>query len=411
MMKLKKTLALTLALVLGLSLAACAPKDEPDPSIAMANAYTQQLSGLDASTVLFTVNGEEVTAEYYLYWLTYDCYYWDYMSMMYTGAALDFTSEVEEGLSTAQFLREDARDLSAYYILLEQQAKANDCGLTEEQQAEWDQTKADYIAENGQEAFDGLLQQLGVSLDTFNKIRTSNYLYQNLLSTLVAEPTDADLDAYTETNDVYKAKHILICTAQEQEDGTVLLSTGAAPTNEDGTEFTGTAEEYNQQARAKADDLLAQIEAAGDPIAKFDELMNAHSEDTGLANYPDGYTFASTDSFVDEFKDTVYALGYNEHSGVVESDFGYHIILRMDVSDEYTAQKMDAMVTQWLDEAEITPAEAFEGIDAAAVYENYKTYQTDLAGGGDDADPSASPDASASPSADPSASPSGGGTQ
>lgn len=407
MMKLKSTLALGLTLALTLSLSACAPKEEkPDASVEQANAYVQQLAGLDADTVLFTVNGQEVTAEYYLYWLTYDCYYWDYMNMMYTGAELDFTTEVETGVTTAQFLRDDAKEFAAYYILLEQQSQANDCGLTEAQQTEWDQAKADYVTENGQEAFDSLVQSLGVSLDTFNRIRTSNYLYQNLLAALVAAPTEEDLESYITANDLYLAKHILLATASQQEDGTVLLSTGAAPANEDGTPFTGTAEEYNRQVKAKADDLLAQIDAAEDPIAKFDELMLAESQDSGLSSYPDGYTFSSTDSLVDEFKDTVYALEYNAYSGVVESDFGYHIILRLrpDVSEKYTTEKMDALVSQWLEEAEITTTEAFDGIDAAAVYANYKTYQAALADSGEDADPSASPDA------DGSSSPDAGGT-
>ena len=394
-MKCKQILALGLALALSLSLAACGQK--ADPTEEMANSYTQQLAGLDADTVLFTVNGEDVTAEYYLYWLTYDCYYWDYMNLMYTGAGLDFESEVEEGVTTAQFLRDDARDMASYYMLLEQQAKANDCALSEEQQAEWDQAKADFVAESGQEAYDELLEQLGVSQTVFDRIRTSNYLYQNLIDTLVAEPSDEDLDTFTAENDIYKAKHILICTAQEQEDGTVLLSTGAEPTNADGTPFTGTADEYNEQARSLVQDLLGQIDAADDPIAKFDELMNEYSEDTGLVSYPDGYTFASTDSLVDEFKNTVYDLGYGEYSGVVESDFGYHIILRLSVADEFTAQKMDAMVTQWLDEAEVVTTEAFDALDAAAIYENYKTYQEELAG--TDADATASPDASTSPDA------------
>ena len=38
------------------------------------------------------------------------------------------------------------------------------------------------------------------------------------------------------------------------------------------------------QKKAQAEDFLAQLRAAEDPIALFDDLMNEHSEDSGLSN-------------------------------------------------------------------------------------------------------------------------------
>ncbi len=409
---LKRTFFLFTAAVT-LFLSACAPKQNSGPTSETINTYTQQLAGLDADETLFTINGEDVPAEFYLYWLTYNCSYWEYMNLMYSDAELDFSSDAGDGKTTAEFLKEDAQKLSSYYILLEQQAQANDCGLTEEQLAEWEQTKTDYISENGQEAFNQMLNQLGISLATFDRISTSSYLYQNLMASLVAEPTTADMDEFTAANDVYKAKHILISTAEEQEDGTILLSTGNAPTNEDGTPFTGTAEEYNTKAKAKAEDILSQLAASSDPIATFDELMFAHSEDSGLTSNPDGYTFASTDSFVDEFKDAVYALDYGEYSSLVKSSFGYHIILRVGIEDEYKTGKMDEMNTKWLEESEIITTQAFDSIDVATVYANYKAHQEELSGtdGEEDTSAETSPapstsDPSTSPSLDVSPSPS-----
>lgn len=383
MKKSKKFLSLALAGALVLGLTAC---QQSDPTEEQAQAYTQQVAGLDADTVLFTVNGQDVTAEFYLYWLANDCQYWDTMSYYYNGAGLDFAADAMEGMTNAEYLKNDAQSIAASYILLYQEAQAKDAGLTEEQQAEWDQAKADYITQNGQDAYDLLLRQSGVSETVFEQIGTSNYLYQNLIDALPAE----EAAQYAEDNNLFKAKHILLCTAQENEDGTVTLSTGASITNPDGTAYTGTAEEYNAQVKAQAEDLLAQIEASDDPVATFDELMNQYSEDTGLSSYPDGYTFTPEDSFVDEFKDAVYALDYNEYSGLVESDYGYHIILRTDLSSECMADQ----VNQWIENMEVVTTEAYDALDAGTFYTNYLTYQESLLA---EADASAAPTDSAAP--------------
>lgn len=377
MKKSSKFLSLALAGLLTVSLAAC---QQGDSTQEQAQAYTKQVAGLDADTVLFTVNDLDVTAEFYLYWLASDCQYWDTMSYYYNGAGLDFAAEATDGLSNADYLKNDAQSIAASYILLYQEAQEKGAGLTETQEAEWDQTKADYIEQNGQEAYDQLLRQSGVSETVFKEIGTSNYLYQNLVDALPAE----EADQYAKDNDLFKAKHILLCTAVENEDGAVSLSSGGAPTNADGTAFTGTAEEYNAQVLAKAEDLLAQINAAEDPLAKFDELMNTYSEDTGLSSYPDGYTFTSADSFVDEFKDAVYALDYNQYSELVQSDYGYHIILRLDLSAECMADQ----VNQWIETMEVVTTEAYDALDAGTFYTNYLAYQEALTA---EADPSAAP--------------------
>lgn len=398
-MKLKRILALLLSLALVVALAACggdpapdadnspaadssAPAVSPSPDdgyVSMANAYARQLAGLDKDTVLFTVNGRPVTAEYYLYWLTYDCYYWDYMNRTYYGTALDFDSMATEELTVAQYLLEDSKNFAAYYMVMEEQAAAADCGVTEEQAASWEEQKAEYIAQNGQEAFDLLMAQWGTSTEAFDVLNTYTNVYANLMEEKVGDPSEADLDAYIEANEIYAAKHILILNAKEAEDGSVVLATGGAITNEDGTPYTGTVEEYNADALARVQDIAARLATAEDPAALFDTLMAEHSEDTGLAAYPDGYTFGPGE-MVTEFEEGTKAIAYGAISEIVESPYGYHIILRLrpDVEDDYRTVKMDALLEQWILEAEIVTTEAFDAIDVKTIYNNYLTYQSSL---------------------------------
>ena len=82
------------------------------------------------------------------------------------------------------------------------------------------------------------------------------------------------------------------------------------------------------EKKAKAEDILAQLQQADDVVALFDQLMNQYSEDPGLAAYPDGYP-AYPGQMVAPFETAAKALKEGEMSGIVEGVSGYHIILRL----------------------------------------------------------------------------------
>ena len=80
--------------------------------------------------------------------------------------------------------------------------------------------------------------------------------------------------------------------------------------------------------------------------------MAEYNEDTGENSYPHGYCFTSG-SMVTEFEDACKELEPYEVSGVVESKFGYHIILRMPtqgddlvMSSNGTSQTLRQLVAQ-----------------------------------------------------------------
>ena len=58
--------------------------------------------------------------------------------------------------------------------------------------------------------------------------------------------------------------------------------------------------------------------------------MNQHSEDGGLLLNPEGYIFSASDSLVGGFREATLALEVGDISDVVETDYGYHIILCTD---------------------------------------------------------------------------------
>lgn len=78
-----------------------------------------------------------------------------------------------------------------------------------------------------------------------------------------------------------------------------------------------------EKAKAKADALLAQLTTAP---AAFAETARKNSDDPGSAAQGGDLDFFARGAMVKPFEDSAFALKPGEMSGVVESDFGFHII-------------------------------------------------------------------------------------
>ncbi|MBX9872211.1 MAG: SurA N-terminal domain-containing protein [Burkholderiaceae bacterium] len=122
---------------------------------------------------------------------------------------------------------------------------------------------------------------------------------------------EADVRSYYEQNaarlsgpEERRASHILIAVAKD------------APADE------------RQQARVKAEELLAQARKAPESFA---QLAKKHSQDPGSASNGGDLDYFGRGAMVKPFEDAAFALKKGEISGVVESDFGFHIIRVTDI--------------------------------------------------------------------------------
>lgn len=77
------------------------------------------------------------------------------------------------------------------------------------------------------------------------------------------------------------------------------------------------------KAKAKAEDVLKEVQKSPE---KFAELAKKYSEDPGSAQKGGDLGFFGQGMMVKEFEETVFKQKEGEISGLVKSDFGYHII-------------------------------------------------------------------------------------
>ena len=387
MMTMKKRItSLILAAGMTVSLAACStpaadPTDSPAPSEEIVADLSRDIldfsAGMKAGDTMLTVNGEPIPADLYLYFLAVNC---AYLTQMYQADVSDYVDQ----------LKEDSKTVTAYYKLLEMKCQELGCPLTDAQQTELKET----LMAQGQEDYEQRKTINGLSDETMEFVYAINYFYDNVLNATIGTPTDDQLNSY-----VYQTRHILLKT----------VDTTATPTlQEDGTyTYPALDDATVAEKRALAEDILSQLNASDDPSTLFDELMNEYSEDEGLESSPEGYT-ATLGQMVSPYEKAALALSFGQVSGIVESEYGYHIIIRDQVkdlssyADKWREYQMGQQVDQWMADADIQTTEALDNLDVADFYAKFNAYQVALSAEYTAA--AATPSPSVDPSADPEAS-------
>ena len=186
-------------------------------------------------------------------------------------------------------------------------------------------------------AIDPLLQRREVQLQRFDPAA-----YRSRVTL-----TDADVEAY------YKANEARFQAAEQAVIEYVVLDIGplaksvTVPEEDLRTYYTENASRYTvaeerrashilinagsdmaaadrRKARERAEALLAEVRK--NP-ASFAEVARKNSQDPGSAERGGDLDFFGRGAMVKPFEDAVYAMKSGEISNVVESDFGYHIIM------------------------------------------------------------------------------------
>lgn len=329
----------------------------------------------EPSEVVATVNGHDVTWEEYFYWLYMQANqinnYFTQMSSYY-GIQYDWDEPYEEGGDTtyAQLAVENAGRMLCQLYGIEDYAAENKITLSAaDEEAIAEGLKSDIAAVAGEdgaeEQFNEKLAETYLPRDLYDRISRIDRLYNAGFTAEYGENGDkiSDKEAvqYLEDNGYLSANHILLMTIDP--------STRESLTDEE-------IAEKKMEAEKIADELSA-IKDPDELAKRFAELKDEYCEDTGKTAYPDGYVFTEG-TMVSEFEDTVKSLKAGEVSGVVESSYGYHIIMRLaddadrtvsysnDGSTAYSARylaassKYSAEVESYVEALDVKYADGFE---------------------------------------------------
>lgn len=308
-----------------------------------------------AETVL-TVNGDAVTADEYSGYMLYNMQY--YASMYAQMGLTDLWSNEDMAKSLGASMPEAAEQQAIYARVVMQ--KFNELGLklSYNEQKEMASVRRNSIANTTKDAYLNQIAQFGFSDQTYQNFMYISQCYQALNDYYFGEngvntPSDEDIQKYYEDNYI-TAKHILITTVDPA---------------------SGETKRTDEEAKKEAQSILDRINAGED----FDTLMNQYSEDTGLSNNPNGYTFTEG-QMVTEFYDGAKALAEDEVSELVKSNYGYHIIKRIKLDESQLdnfksdiisaiSGSMDKLLQQWMDEAQVETTDLYSTITYENVYD------------------------------------------
>ncbi len=230
---------------------------------------TQQVLITNTAPVM-TVGGVDITVD-------------DYMSFM---AYIGYDPEADDKLEVVKSATDTFKETyaSAAYVLANGHVQTNEFA---------DDTRAEI------EPYESDIHRTALSAPTARLLESSMVVSENVAAYMQNEDITKDVIEYY-INNYITAKHILVST-QERSDA---------------------------EAKKIAEGILKKLKSGAD----FDSLMAENGEDPGVATNPDGYTFTKGE-MVEEFEKASFALKEGALSGLVKSDFGYHIIKRMPLAD------------------------------------------------------------------------------
>ena len=311
-----------------------APSAQEEPAVASGRINYEELYRLyEPEEKVLKINDKEETWGDYFYILFTQCgqieQYFDSMAAYY-GMQFHWDEPVEEegegGDTYAEAALESVDNLMIQLAALEKFAEENGVEVSEEMrgmiEAQKKQDITSALGEEGtEEAFYEYLEKIHLSRDMYDRIVTQNYLYQESFNRLYGDqaadlPDEAALK-FLEDKGYVTAAHILLLNTDE-ETGEKLDEAALA------------------EKKAELEALVSELRAIEDDTERkeaFLQKVTELSEDPGSARYPEGYTY-TPGTMVPEFEAAAEALEDYAVSDVVETSYGYHILLRLPLSPD-----------------------------------------------------------------------------
>ncbi len=300
----------TLLLPLILLLTACVKAPEPDVR------PLGQAAGLDETETLLVIDGRDIPAWQYLYWLALDCRQME-ESCEAAGEPVDWASSLSDGGTLADLVKADALADTALYATVETWAAAYGCALTDAERSALPERDYSYLTmEQGRR-----LTEIGVQ---YAKLYA---LYETPGSALA--PTESELALFEWQTAPLTVERLLIPFGTDRE-----------------------------AARQRAAELFSRLNAAADPSAAFDALL----AETG------GGPLAEEER-TPSLQDAAAALEPGQFSGIIETENGFVILRRLSADRAALREAhFDSLLRNAADAAEIQVSAAYEALSPAAFW-------------------------------------------
>ncbi len=363
-----RALAAVMALAVSAAVTACIVRFAPEKPLftpgQLESGITYEATGVASDEIIAVLGENEAPAELYTFWLGNECRNLETAYQIDVASSWDRRIEGEHTLR--EFVEEDVVTAIKQQLVLENLAAEYGVTLSEEDEKELAAEREGYIEQfGGEEGYRAELYKLGIGDESYRRLARTDYLYAALYDAYMTPGSglyaaEDVLRAYAVGAGWITADHILLMSIDPQT---------RQPLDEDAA-----AEKHE-----KAKEILAMLRASDDPEALFAELADQYSEDTGRAAYPEGYTF-TTGTMVEEFDSAARALREGEISDLVESRFGWHIILRrpLNVTEAVESVRLeyfDVLFRGALDRADMKLGPSLGKLDAAALYDALRAAQ------------------------------------
>ena len=288
----KRIIALAMTAFLGMATIGCSgtPKDDE---------------------VVATVNGKDITAKQYK--INLELYKKSIESLYGTSI---WETEIEEGVKYKDKFKDLMLDqILDIEVIYDQAKKDNLLPSKEEVDTKFKELKKNIDADA---EYKKTLDKIGVNDEFLKEQQEQDLALQNFKANFdkTTVISDEEIQKYYDEHkdefykDEVKASHILISTVDK--DGKPL------------------SEAKKKEAKKKAEEVLKKAKAGED----FAKLAEEYSDDPGSASQGGDLGYFGKGQMVKPFEEAAFALKPGQISGIVESDYGYHIIKVFDKIDE-----------------------------------------------------------------------------
>lgn len=405
-------LCLTAVLAMGLLAGCGSSEDSADSSSDSEDAVSEEAYAdvvsyvtdgeISAADVVYTVDGVDITAGLYFYWITYVAYQYEesYYNSYYVYPEMD--QEFSDGTTMAENVLNYAYEFATYNACVYARAVEEGIELNDEYQEIYETSYSDGITELGEELWDTSVSEGTIDEDDYSDSEKEEWIQENGqeqmiyyllyyctteedMDTLYLEDcyakqyrddlygeggeyelTDDDIDDYVEEYDIYACRYIFFGDTSSELDDDEL------------EEYYDEAEDCYEYLQTLSGDEL------DDAIAEY------------AADNPDGNTtgeacFSSSASTVDGLMDVLEDLEIGELGITEDTENGYFVLIRDEVTAdtiiselEYSVEtslaeaNFEELAYEWLDDAEIEDYGILDDFDIYDFYDSLEDLRDEI---------------------------------